>query len=75
MVGEMTSVNGRKLWKPGEGGLCCFSSAIQTRPGPSSLLEGVSKSPLCVLFSFVLSATLPPPPNWGKWPRYIDGWR
>ena len=38
-VGEMASVKRRKLWKMGEDGLCCFSNAIQTRPGPSSLLE------------------------------------
>ena len=57
MVGEMASVNGRKLWKTGEGGLCCFNSTIETRPGPSSLLEERSKTPLCLLFSFVLSAT------------------
>ena len=56
----------------GEDEVCCFSSAIETRPGPSSLLEGGSKSPLCLLVSFVLSGT---PPNWGKWPRYIDRWR
>ena len=29
----------RKLWKMGEDGLCHSSSAIQTRLGPSSLLE------------------------------------
>ena len=29
----------RKLWKTGEDGLCCSSSAIQTWLGPSSLLE------------------------------------
>ena len=35
-VGEMVSMKGRKLWKTGDDGLCCSSSAIQTRPGPSS---------------------------------------
>ena len=39
MVGEMASMKRRKLWKTGEGGLCCSSSAIQTQLGPSSLLE------------------------------------
>ena len=38
-VGEMASVKRRKLWKTGEDGLCCSSSAIQTWLGPSSLLE------------------------------------
>ena len=38
-VGEMASMKRRKLWKTGEDGLCCSSSAIQTRLGPSSLLE------------------------------------
>ena len=36
----------RKLWKTGEDGLCCFSSAIQTRPGPSSLPEEQSRTPI-----------------------------
>ena len=36
VVGEMASM---KLWKTGEDGLCYSSSAIQTRPGPPSLLE------------------------------------
>ena len=46
-VEEMASVKQRKLWKTGEGGLCCSSSAIQTRLGPSSLLEERSKTPIC----------------------------
>ena len=29
-VGEMASVKRRKLWRTGEDGLCCPSSAIQT---------------------------------------------
>ena len=58
-----------KLWKTGEDGLCCSSSAIQTRLGPSSLLEERSEIPIIFVVSFVLSAT---PPNWGKRPRYID---
>ena len=56
-VGEMASMKRRKLWKTGEDGLCCSSSAIQTRPGPSSLLEERSEIPIFVVVSFVLSAT------------------
>ena len=41
----------RKLWKTGEDGLCHSSSAIQTRPGLSSLLDEQSVTPI------VLSAT------------------
>ena len=44
-VGEMASMERRKLWKMGEDGLCCSSSAIQTRPGSSPLLEERSKTP------------------------------
>ena len=61
-VGEMASVKRCKLWKTGEDGLCCSSSAIQTRPGPSSLLEERSKTPIVFVF-FVLSAT---PQNGGN---------
>ena len=67
-VGEMASVKRRKLWKTGEDGLCCSSSAIQTRLGPSSLLEERSGVP--IVFVVLLCCRLPP--NWGKWPRYID---
>ena len=56
-VGEIASVKRRKLWKTGEGGLCCSSSAIQTQLGPSSLLEERSEIPIVVFVSFVLSAT------------------
>ena len=49
-VGEMASVKRRKLWKTGKDGLCCSSSAIQTRLGPSSLLEEQSGVPI-VTFS------------------------
>ena len=56
-VGEMASMKRRKLWKTGEDGLCCSSSAIQTRPGPSSLLEERSKTPIVFCCLFVLSAT------------------
>ena len=58
-VGEMPSMKRHKLWKTGEDGLCCSSSAIQTRPGASSLF----------LFSLCVVGY---PPNCGKWPRYID---
>ena len=51
-VGEMASMKRRKLWKTGEDGLCCSSSAIQTLLGPSSLLEERSEIPL---FLFVPS--------------------
>ena len=67
-VGEMASMKRRKLWKTGEDGLCCSSSAIQTRLGPSSLLEERSEIPIVFVVSFVVSY----PPNWGKRPRYID---
>ena len=66
-VGEMASMKLRKLRKTGEDELCCSSSAIQTRLGPSSLLEERSVTPIVFVVS-VLSAILP---NWGKWPRYI----
>ena len=51
----------RKLWKTGKDGLCRSSSAVQTRPGPSSLLEERSITPCFVVF-FVLSA----PPQTGE---------
>ena len=53
-VGELASMKRRKLWKTGEDGLCCSSSAVQTRLGPSSSLEERSKTPIVF---FVLSAT------------------
>ena len=56
-VGELASMKQRKLWKTGEDGLCCSSSAVQTRLGPSSLLEERSKIPIVFVVSFVLSAT------------------
>ena len=49
-----------KLWKTGEDGLCCSSSAIQTRPGPSSLLEEWSKTPIVFVFVVSLCCRLPP---------------
>ena len=57
VVGEMASVKRRKLWKTGEDGLCCSSSAIQTQLGPSSLLKERSGVPIVFVVSFVLSAT------------------
>ena len=56
-VGETASMKRRKLWKMGEGGLCCSSSAIQTQLDPSSLLEERSETPIVFDVSFVLSAT------------------
>ena len=56
-VGEMAYVKRRKLWKTGEDGLCCSSSATQTRLGPSSLLKERSETPIVFVVSFVLSAT------------------
>ena len=55
-VGGMAFMKRRKLWKTGEDGLCCSSSAIQTRLGPSSLLEERSGVPIVFVVS-VLSAT------------------
>ena len=57
LVGEMASMKRCKLWKTGEDGLCCSSSAIQTRLGSSSLLEERSETPIVYVVSFVLSAT------------------
>ena len=68
-VGEMASMKQRKLWKTGEGGLCCSSSAIQTRLDPSSLLEERSETPIVFCCFFCVVGY---PPNWGKRPRYID---
>ena len=56
-VGEMAYTKRRKLWKMEEDGLCCSNSAIQTRPGPSSLLEERSITPIVFVVFFVLSAT------------------
>ena len=50
-VGEMASMKRCKLWKMGEDGLCCPSSAIQTRAGPSSLPEERSKTPIVFVVS------------------------
>ena len=57
-VGEMASVKQCKLWKTGEDGLCCSSSAIQTRLGPSLLLEERSGVP--IVFVVLLCCRLPP---------------
>ena len=67
-VEDMASMKRRKLWKTGEDGLRCSSSAIQTRLGPSSLLEQ-SEIPIVFVVSFVLSAT---PQTGGNGPRYIE---
>ena len=56
-VGKMASMKQRKLWKMREDGLCCSSSAFQTRLGPSSLLEERSEIPIVFVVFFVLSAT------------------
>ena len=56
-VGEMAYMKRRKLWKTGEDGLRCSSSAIQIRLGSSSLLEERSEIPIVFVVSFVLSAT------------------
>ena len=56
-VGEMAYMKQQKLWKTGEDGLCCSITAIQTRLGPSSLLEEQSEIPIVFVVSFVLSAT------------------
>ena len=68
VVGETASMKQHKLWKTGKDGLCCSSSAIQIRLGPSPLLEERSKTPLFLFPLCVVSY----PPNLGKWPRYID---
>ena len=54
-VGETASMKRRKLWKTWEDGLCCSSSAIQTRLDPSSLLEEQSETPFvfCCFFCVV----------------------
>ena len=56
-VGELASMKRLKLWKMGEDGLCCSSSAVQIWLGPLSLLEEWSKTPNAFVVSFVLSAT------------------
>ena len=68
-VGETASMKRRKLWKTGEDGLCCSSSAIQTRLDPSSLLEERSETPIVFVCFYCVVGY---PPNWGKRPRYID---
>ena len=57
-VEEMTSMKQCKLWKTGEDGLCCSSNAIQTRLGPSLLIEERSKTP--IVFVVSLCCWLPP---------------
>ena len=53
-VGEMAYIKRRKLWKTGEDGLCCSSSAIQTQLGPSSLPEERSEIPIVCCFFCVV---------------------
>ena len=57
-VGEMASMKQRKLWKTGEDGLRCSSSAIQARLGPLSLLEERSEIP--IVYVYLLCCHLPP---------------
>ena len=57
-VGEMAYMKRHELWKTGEDGLCCSSRAIQTRLGPSSLLEEWSEIP--IFFVFLLCCRLLP---------------
>ena len=57
-VGETASMKRRKLWKTGEDGLFCSSSAIQTRLDPSSLLE--ERSETLIVLLFLLCYRLPP---------------
>ena len=57
-VGEIASMKQRKLWKTGEDGLCCSSSAIQTWPDPLSLLKEWSKT--SIVFVVSLCCSLPP---------------
>ena len=56
------------MWKTGEDGLCCSSSAIQTRLGPSSLIEERSEIPIV----FVATCVVGYPSNWGKRPTSIS---
>ena len=69
VVGEMVSMKRRKLWKTGKDGLCCSSSAIQSRLGPLTLLEERSKPPPPPVFVFFFVLLV-----WGKRTRYIDRW-
>ena len=69
-VGEMASMKQRKLWKTGEDGLCCSSSAIQTWLGPPSLLEEQSETSTFFFFFFCV-CVVGYPPNWEKRPRCI----
>ena len=63
----------QKLWKTGEDGLCHSSSAIQTRPCPSSLLEERSVTPIVMFVVFVLLATPQTGGNGqGIYNRYTD---
>ena len=61
VVGEMASMKRHKLWRTGVDGLCCSSSAIQTRPCLSSLLKERSVTPIvfAVFFFFCDVGYLP----------------
>ena len=47
VVGEVANMKQHKFWKTGEDWLCRSSSVIQTRLGPSSLLEEQSGTLFC----------------------------
>ena len=66
-VGEMAYMKRRKMWETGEDGLCCPSSFIQTRLGPSSLLQERSKTRIV----FVLSLCYRLPPKLGETAKVI----
>ena len=57
-VGETAFVKQHKLWKTGEDRLCCSSSAIQARSGPSSLQEERRVTTIVFAFLFLLSFKL-----------------
>ena len=57
-VGETASMKRRKLWTTGEDGLCCSSSAIQTRLDPRHCWKNGVKPLLFLLF--LLCCRLPP---------------
>ena len=67
MVGAVANMKLCELWRTGEDGLCRCSSAIQTRLGPSSLLEERSGI-LFRCFLYVVGY----PPYWGKRLRYME---
>ena len=56
-VGETASMKRRKLWKTGEDGLCCSSSASKLGWIPCHCWKNGVKPPLFLFVSFLLSAT------------------